>query len=67
VLKAESSGLTLTAREFYNTVRDLAPDKDKPDTIDGLLMAFHETGFIYKTRVKIEKDEKDNPVKKQMI
>jgi hypothetical protein len=64
VLKAESSGLTLIAREFYNTVRDLAPNRDKPDTINGLLMAFHEAGFMYRTRVKIKKDEEGNPVKK---
>jgi hypothetical protein len=45
-------------------VRDLAPNKDKPDTINGLLMALHETGFMYRTRVKIEEDKKGNPVKK---
>jgi hypothetical protein len=67
VLEAKGSGLTLIIREFYNTVRDLAPDKDKPDTIDGLLVALHEAGFIYRTRVKIEEDEEGNPVKKQMI
>lgn len=64
VLKAEGSGLIPTAREFYNTVRDLTPDKDKPNTIDGLLVALYEAGFMYRTRVRIEEDEDSNPIKK---
>ena len=67
VLEAEGSGLIPTAREFYNTVRDHTPDKDKPDTISGLLVALHEAGFVYSMRVKIEEDEEGNPVKKQMV
>jgi hypothetical protein len=53
VFEAEGSGLTSTAREFYNSVWDLTLDKDKLDTIDGLLVALHEAGFVYRTRVKI--------------
>lgn len=53
VFEAEGSGLTSTAREFYNSVWDLTLDKDKFDTIDGLLVALHEAGFVYRTRVKI--------------
>jgi hypothetical protein len=64
VLKVKDSGLTLIAREFYNTVRDLAPDKNKPDTINDLFMVFHEAGFIYRTRVKIKEDEESNSIKK---
>lgn len=64
MLKVKGSGLTPTAREFYNTVRDLTPNKDKPNIINGLLIILHETGFLYKTRVKIEKDKKGNPIKK---
>jgi hypothetical protein len=48
-------------------VRDLAPNRDKLDTINGLFMALYKAGFIYKTRVKIEEDKEGNPVKKQII
>jgi hypothetical protein len=45
-------------------VRDLAPDRDKPNIINGLLMALHEAGFIYRTRVKIKEDKEGNLIKK---
>ena len=53
MFEAEGSGLTSTAREFYNSVWDLTLDKDKLDTIDGLLVALHVASFVYRTRVKI--------------
>ena len=35
VLEAEEFGLTISARDYYNSVRKMVPDKDKPETIDG--------------------------------
>jgi len=39
VLEAEEFGLIISARDYYNSVRKMVPDKDKPETIDGLLVA----------------------------
>jgi len=48
VLEAEEFGLTISARDYYNSVRKMVPDKDKPETIDGLLVALQEAGFVYR-------------------
>ena len=57
VLEAEEFGITITARQYYDSVRKMVPDKSKPKTINSLLIALQEAGFIYRTRVKITKDE----------
>ena len=44
----------------------MVPDKDKPKTIDGLLIILQEAGFIYRCRVEIEKDKKENPVGRKL-
>jgi len=67
VLEAEDFGLTITSREYYNSVRKMVADKDQPQTIDGLLVALQEEGFVYRTRVDIEEDEDGKPIKRKMV
>lgn len=62
VLEAEEFGLTILARDYYNSVRKMVPDKNKPETIDGLLVVLQEAGFVYRCRVEIEEDEEENPI-----
>jgi hypothetical protein len=66
VLKAEEFGLIILARDYYNSVRKMIPDKDKPEIIDGLLIALQEAGFIYRCRVKVEENEEGNPVSRKL-
>jgi hypothetical protein len=39
VLEADEFGLAISAQDYYNSVRKMVPDKNKPKTIDGLLVA----------------------------
>ena len=39
VLESEKFGITLTARQYYDSVRKMIPNKNKPEIIDGLLIA----------------------------
>jgi hypothetical protein len=67
VLEAEEFGITISAREYYNSVRKIIADKDQPQTIDGLLVALQEEGFVYRTRVEIEEDNDGVAIKRKMI
>src|SRR5947207_8225777 len=40
VLESKEFGITISACEYYNSVRKMIPDKEQPRTIDGLLIAF---------------------------
>ena len=62
VLKAEKFDFTISAKDYYNSVRKMISDKDKLKTIDGLLVALQEAGFVYCCGVEIEEDEKRNPI-----
>jgi hypothetical protein len=57
----------LTSREYYNSLRKSVPDITRPETIDALLIEFHEAGFVYRTRVRVKEDGEGNVVKKQMV
>jgi hypothetical protein len=67
VLESEDFGITISAREYYNSVRKMVPDKDQPQTINGLLIALQEEGFVYRTRVKIEENDVGKPIDRKML
>jgi hypothetical protein len=67
VLEAEEFSITISAREYYNSVRKMVADKDQPQTIDGLLVALQEEGFVYRTRVEIEEDDDGVAIKRKMV
>jgi hypothetical protein len=45
----------------------MIPDKAQPETIEGLLMALQEKGFVYKIRVEVEYNAEDRPVQRKLI
>jgi hypothetical protein len=56
VLGDEEYGLMITPREYYNQIRKMKADKDKPKTVEGMLVALHEAGFVFRTKQDIEED-----------
>ena len=63
----KSSGVIISARGYYGSVRRMIPDREQLHTIDGLLVALQEEGFVNRTRMKVEEDDAGEPVKRQMI
>ena len=63
----DSSGLTLTRREYYNLKKNAAPDCRDDSTIDGLLYALDDTGFIYRCRVDSEVTESGKVISRRLI
>lgn len=67
VLESEEFGITISAREYYNSVRKMVADKDLPQTIDGLLVALQEEGFVYRVMIEIEEDDAGNSTSRKMV
>lgn len=61
------SGITISAREDYNSVRKMVADKNQSKTIDGLLVALQEEGFVYRVRVDVEEDDDGKPISRKML
>jgi hypothetical protein len=57
ILESEDIGLTLTAKEYYNSVRNEKLSATNIKSIEGLLVALQEAGFIYRCRVDNEEDK----------
>ena len=53
MLKSQEFGISLTAKQYYNLVRRISANKDNPETIDALLVALEDAGFIYRTKIKL--------------
>ena len=43
----------------------MAPD-NKPGTIDGLVVALQEAGFVYRCGVEVDEDEEKNPISRKL-
>jgi MULE transposase domain len=54
LLKDETSELFISERTYYNFIRQRRPDKSKDKTINGLLKAIHEQGFIHSLRLDFD-------------
>jgi MULE transposase domain len=67
VLEDEEYGLMITAKEYYNQVRKQLADKRKPKTIEGILVALQEAGFVYRSRVDIEEDGSGTIISKTLV
>jgi hypothetical protein len=67
VLGDEEYGLMITTREYYNQIRKMKADKDKPKTVEGILVALHEAGFIFRTRQNIEEDGTGKVINRKLI
>ena len=67
VLESEEIGLTLTAKEYYNTVRYQVIQRNDNKTIEGLLVALDEAGFIWRLRTEPVVDEEDVVIGRKLI
>ena len=63
----EEFGINLTARQYYNTVKNAKGDKNAPETIGGLLIALEEADFVYRTRVDIEEDNFGREIARKLV
>lgn len=52
LLREEGSGLVLDQRTYYNLVRHQKFDKEKDKTVEGLLNALDEEGFLHRHRTE---------------
>jgi hypothetical protein len=67
LIDAEEFGLVLSSRAYYNSIRKEIPDKNKPHTIEALLLSLHHEGFIYHTRVSEEENEGGKVIARKLI
>ena len=67
LIDAEEFGLVLLLRAYYNSIRKEMPDRNKPHTIEALLLSLHHEGFIYHTRVSEEEDKSGKIVARKLI
>ena len=68
VLEQEGLGLTISSKTYYNLVRTKLPDKDDAgETIQGLLIALEDAGFLFRIRVAVEEDLEGNPISRKLI
>jgi hypothetical protein len=67
LIDAEDLGVVLSARDYYNSVRKLIPDKSKPQTIVALLRMLEDNTFVYTTRFETERDEAGKPISRKLV
>ena len=66
LIDAEEFGIFLSSRAYYNSIRKEIPDKDKPHTIEALLISLHDQEFIYHTRVDEKLDKEDQVIARKL-
>jgi hypothetical protein len=67
ILEDDEYGLLITRQEYYNHLRNEPADRDKPKTIEALIVALDEARFVYRTRFDIEFDSEGKAVSRKMI
>jgi hypothetical protein len=67
LIDAEDLGIILLARDYYNLVRKLIPNKSKPQTIVALLRMLEDNTFVYTTRFKTERDKTGKPISRKLV
>lgn len=67
VLESEEFGVNLSTREYYNSVRSRPVSSDDEKSIQGLVAALKEAGFIYRLRVQDEIDSTGKPLWRKLI
>jgi hypothetical protein len=65
IFETEEYGLSLTAKEYYNSVRHSSLD-GKEQSIQGLLVALDNAGFIHMTRTIDREDDSSKVIDRQM-
>jgi hypothetical protein len=67
VLQMEGLGFTIDSTTYYNTVRHNRPSADDCQTIQGLLVALADAGFLWRSRVEYEEDPAGNVISQKLI
>ena len=67
VLQMEGLGFTIDSTTYYNTVRHNRPSADDCQTIQGLLVALADAGFLWRSRVEYEEDPIGNVISQKFI
>ena len=69
VLESTEFGISLTHKQYYNSVRRIIPNKDDSLSIQGLLIALFDHGFIYIPQVLDERDstKPDRVVSRKLV
>jgi hypothetical protein len=67
VLQMEGLGFTIDPTTYYNTVRHNRPSPEDCQTIQGLLVALADSGFLWRTRVEVEEDPNGNMISQKLI
>jgi hypothetical protein len=67
ILEDDEYGLLITQKEYYNHLRNKPADKDKPKTIEALIVALDEARFVYRTRFEIDLDSEGNAISRKLV
>ena len=67
ILDSEDLGLFLSAKKYYNLVRNQPADKGDSESIQGLLKALDDDKFIHHQRVESEFDTEGKMTNKRLI
>jgi hypothetical protein len=67
VLQIEGLGFIIDSTTYYNTVRHNQPSADDYQTIQGLLVALADAGFLWRSRVEYEEDPVGNVISQKLI
>jgi hypothetical protein len=65
VFKVDEFGFAISAQNYYNFMRKMVPDKNKPKIINDLFITLQKTSFVYHCRVKIKKNEEENLINRK--
>ena len=57
----------ITAKEYYDQARKQLTDKNKPKTIEEMLVALQEADFVYRSKVDIEEDGSGTTISKILV
>jgi hypothetical protein len=67
ILESEDLKLFLSAKKYYNLVRNQPADKGDSESIQGLLKTLDDTNFIYHQRISTDFDSEGKVIKKRLI
>ena len=67
LIDAEDLGVVLSARDYYNSVHKLMPDKSKPQTIVALLKILEDNTFVFTTRFKTKRDKAGKLISRKLV
>jgi MULE transposase domain len=67
ILEDDEYGLLITRQEYYNHLRNQPADRDKPKTIEALIVALDDARFVYRTRYDIEVDSEGTAVSRKLV